>query len=218
MKTLRTLAAIAAFTILAPSANATTQIFFDDFSAESPRKDAAELTKWTVSSGRIDVFGPGYFDAYPGNNNYIDMDGSSANAGKITTKEVLSLMPGAVYTLSFSYGRAPESVFKERISFGIADWEAELTIPYVQIPSLLSFNVDFTVSETSGQLWINGFGGDNAGAIIDNVGLVVKSPIETTPVPVPASGLLLVAGVAGLGAIRRVSAGRQPRVTPGAAR
>lgn len=190
------LAALALAALISP-AGASTLLFFDDFNADVQNDDAEELLNWTVTNGRVGVHGPGSFDDYPGNGNYIDMDGSSANAGKITTKQLLTLVPGVVYTLSFDLGKSRNSPGPERLSFGIGGWEDEIRLPPPAIPSLLRMSYDFTVTATSGNLWFNAFGGDNAGPIIDDVNLEVKVPLPTT-VPLPASGVALIGGLAGL--------------------
>jgi hypothetical protein len=67
--------------------------------------------------------------------------------------------------------------------------------------------VEFTTVETivcdpgSKKKCVPGTSGGNAQARIDNI--VVPDPVEPPPVPVPAAGWMLVAGLGGLAALRR---------------
>jgi hypothetical protein len=55
-----------------------------------------------VSTGSIDVIGQGSNDFYPGNGNYIDLNG--LQQGGITSNSNFTFSPGQSATLSFSYG------------------------------------------------------------------------------------------------------------------
>jgi hypothetical protein len=74
------LAAVAAYVFSTSSFAAT--VFSDDFNTDSlALNQTSFLGGWTVSSGTVDLIGTGFFDFYPGNGHYVDLDGSTANAG-----------------------------------------------------------------------------------------------------------------------------------------
>jgi hypothetical protein len=196
---------------LAP-VHASTLLFFDAFEDDPLLQNAQSLVNWTVSNGRVDVVGYSstdiapLFDHYPGNGHYLDLDGSSANAGKITTRTVFTLIPGATYTLTFDYAKSRFSPSTERMSFGLGDWSADIRIPAPAIPDLIPARYDFTVGVTSGQLFFNGFGGDDYGPILDNVNLAIEDPVGI--VPVPPAGASLLTGLAGFWILRRFGQGQ----------
>jgi hypothetical protein len=80
-------------------------IFFDDFDSYTYGLNWPGEGNWTVSlpvDGTVDMIGAGgYWDLIPGNGLYLDMDGSTGNAGKITSIP-LSLAPGE-YVLDFDF-------------------------------------------------------------------------------------------------------------------
>jgi hypothetical protein len=80
------------------SAGAQTVVFEDNFERESLGLNITSLTNWTVTAGNVDVIGSGFEDIYPGNGNYLDMDGTWGNATIQSTS--ISLVPGT-YQMSF---------------------------------------------------------------------------------------------------------------------
>ena len=63
-----------------------TPIFEDNFDSENGGNGVTNYTgfiNWTVTDGTVDLIGNGYFDFFPGNGLYVDMDGSTNNAGKM---------------------------------------------------------------------------------------------------------------------------------------
>jgi hypothetical protein len=84
-------------------------IFSDNFNTENGGvADASTLNyntfaNWTVNGGgTVDLIGNGYFDFYPGQGLYVDLDGSTSNAGQLTSINI-ALNPGT-YTLQFLLG------------------------------------------------------------------------------------------------------------------
>ena len=76
--------------------NAQQVLFEDNFDTENDgigELSYDNLANWTILSGGIDLIGNGFWDAYPGNGLYLDLDGtygsdrSQAKAGTIQTKE-----------------------------------------------------------------------------------------------------------------------------------
>lgn len=112
------LGAIVSTVLLLVAPASAQQLFLDDFNTETLGTNAVSITNWNISSGNIDVIGnPGFFDFYPGNGRYLDMDGSAGNAGRIETITVFNLTPGD-YTLSFDQGKNGSSAESMNISVG----------------------------------------------------------------------------------------------------
>jgi len=175
----------------------------DDFNAENGGAGALNyfgFTNWTVSNGSVDLCGNGFCDLLPGNGLYLDMDGSTGDAGKLTSIATFSLAPGLTYVLSFDLAGnqrggsgdavtvqvAMGSAFSEVFSLGTFD-------PFT------TFTRSFTVSApTIATISFEGSGGDNVGMFLDDV-------VFATPAP-PGLALLgaaLIAGALARGRRRR---------------
>ncbi len=139
-------------------------IFKDDFNSETLGRNAS-LSNWIVSNGTIDVIGDGFFDFLPGNGRYLDLDGSSGNAGKITTNKTFSFNSGDVITLEFDLagnqqGSGSDSV---DVSFSLGSLFSETFILDGTTP-LTTFTRTINVSSaTNTQLIFDHAGGDNGG-------------------------------------------------------
>jgi hypothetical protein len=178
------------------SAQAVT-LFTDNFNGEALGINKPALANWSVSNGSIDVIGPGFFGLY-GPGRYIDMDGSTLNAGRIDTTQTFNVSAGKTYTISFSYGK--NGIAAETLNFGLGTLTGSLVLAAGGIGSLISTSYSFlaTSNQSNVSLFFEGLGGDNRGAVLDNVSL--------SAVPLPAALPLLLAGlagVAGLGRLRR---------------
>lgn len=184
---------------MSTAASAATIIFSDDFDSET-LKNNGSLSNWNVSNGTIDVIGVGGpFDLYLGNGRYVDMDGSTRNAGRIETKSAFELIAGQTYELTFMYGRNTRGNNvdpTETLNFGFGSWSDTLNIPSGAIASFLTRTVLFSFqTNVIGSIFFEDLGADNQGVVIDNVSL--------SAVPLPAGGLMLVGGLAALAGLRR---------------
>jgi hypothetical protein len=150
------------------------------------------FANWDVSNGTVDLIGDGSSWPYlpPGNGLYLDMDGSTGDAGKITTKTSFDLTPGVSYVLSFDLAGNQIRDTSETITVQIATGTVlDKTYTVFRTDPLTTITEIFTVAEaTSGKLSFEVAGGDNVGPLLDNVSLTV--------VPLPAAGLI---GMLGLG-------------------
>jgi len=167
----------------------------DDFNAESVGLNYNSFANWNVTDGTVDLIGVGSsWNWFPAYGRYVDMDGSTGNAGKMTTQAVFDFEPGYEYTLSFDLagnqrpGHPPSDTVIVQVALGsILNKSYSLTT----YDPFTTFTEAFTVgAPTSGSLSFDGVGGDNVGMLLDNVSLTV--------VPVPGAVLL---GVLGLGAV-----------------
>ena len=195
---MKNLIAAAVLGLSMTSAASAAILFSDDFSASTPGLNVTPAG-WNVSNGRVDVIPCcfGQFDFYPGNNLYIDMDGSTGDAGRITTVATFSAIAGNLYTLAFDFGR--NDLNTELLTFGFGGTNGSLTIDGTNTTpgTFGSFSVTFAAMTTglSSLFFEAPTSFDNQGPVIDNVSL--------SAVPVPAAGFLLVGALGGLAALRR---------------
>ena len=171
-----------------------TVLLLDNFNLENGGVGALNynaFANWTVSNGTVDLIGNGFFDFLPGNGLYVDMDGSTFNAGRMTSM-AFTLNPG-VYSLSFELAgnqrnNSPETVTVQ-VSMGSLfneNFSLNRTAPFTL------FTRTFTVASTTlASLSFEGAGGDNIGMLLDDV--------EFALVPEPATIALLAVALAATG-------------------
>jgi hypothetical protein len=161
------------------------QAFSDNFDLNAVGLNAVPLG-WTVSDGTVDIIGAGLFDYFPGNGSYIDLDGSTLNAGVLSRSAALT--GGLTYTASFQLGgridggaNTVDVAFgTELASYTMADDDPFTTYTLQFTPTVSgSFSLSFADS-----------GNDNYGALLDNINI--------SAVPAPATAWLWLAGLSGL--------------------
>jgi hypothetical protein len=179
-----------------------TTIFSDNFNAENGGIGALNYTafaNWSVSGGTVDLIGsPGFFDFFPANGLYVDLDGTSFQAGTLTSIGI-PITPGN-YVLSFLLAGSQRGDFNTihvNVSGGLASSTYSLNSDTPLTLETMSFTV---LAPTTINLSFHNAGGDNIGLILDNVRLNQVSS------PVPDSGstiLFLAIGMFGLGLMGR---------------
>ena len=187
-------------------ASADVVLFTDNFDAYAHALNWTGGGNWTVSNGTVDLIGRSsggvqYFDLLPGNGNYVDLDGSTNNPGRMTTNSVFNFLAGHTYTLSFKLGGSQRgngtntadvavgigSLFSETFSLGANAGFTTYTRTFTAGVSTAA-NTSFSFEGTGN--------GDNMGLLLDNVQLIHV-------IPLPTSAAMGLAGLVGIGAVRR---------------
>lgn len=189
--------AVAATLLLSFSfTHAASPIFSDDFnsySADQFNWAPPALSSWTVSpNGTVDIHGAGgIFDLIPGNGSYVDLDGTTSSSGLFSNN--VNLIEGSTYTLSFDLaGSHRGSAETVNVNFGstVASYSFNSEDPFS------TFTLNFT-PESSGSYsfsYLN-VGGDNVGALLDNV--------SVSAVPEPEIYAMLLVGLGMMGFMTR---------------
>ena len=175
------------------AASAATVVLNDDFNYGVDDylniSDPFLRPNWTVTP-TLDYLGTsGLFTGLcRGTGGCLDLDGSTNNAGVLTS--VMSFAAGtydlAIQLFGNGRGAADDSV---TITLGTYS----VTLGPIASAADASQILHFTT--TGGTLSFSNAGGDNQGAIL--------SSVKLTAVPLPSGGLLLLGGLAGFAALRR---------------
>lgn len=193
----KSLLAAAVGVLMSASAAQAAVIFSDNFDAEAPLSlNYTGFANWTVTSGSVDLIGPGFFDFYPGHGNYVDMDGSTPGltpASQMTSNLVFG--PGA-YTLSFLLGGSQRGD-TNTVQATLGDFSSAIVLPSANPLTLFSFS--FTTSVAGNLVFSDPNTANNFGLILDDVTLSDRA----LAVPEPLTFSLFGAGLAGVAALRR---------------
>lgn len=168
----------------------------DNFNAENGGTGALNytgFTNWTAPSpGSVDLIGNGFFDFYPGNGLYVDLDGSTGGqnpAGQLVSKATFG--PGT-YTLTFDLGGSQRGD-TNTVEVSLGSFVQDITLPSSSPLALQSFT--FTTGSGGPLSFVELGNSDNVGLILDNVTL------GTVPEPMTLS--LFATGLVGAAAMRR---------------
>jgi len=167
-------------------------IFEDNFDTENGGVGVLNyigFANWDVTDGTVDLIGNGYFDFQPGYGLYVDMDGSTGNAGMMTSG--IYLAAGA-YTLQFDLAGNHRNNAGEQVDVSVAmgpifskSYSLNQDDPFQTFTETIDVAADGDYF-----LQFEGVGGDNIGMLLDNV--------KIASVPEPATMLLFGIGFLGL--------------------
>lgn len=187
---------IASAMLLSVAAAAPAQVIFTDNFDGNPLGLNSTPGGWTVTEGTVDTVGTGFFDFYPGNGAYIDLDGSTSNAGVLSRS--FSLLVGTTYTASFVLGGSKRS---DSNTVDVAFGSASGSFVVASSAPLASYSVQFAPdADGSFSLSFANQGGDNLGALLLSVS--VEQGIAA-PIPEPQTYALMLVGLAAVGAAVR---------------
>jgi hypothetical protein len=151
-------------------------VFSDSFDSEHNgvgMLNFAAFTKWTISDGSVDLIGKGFNDVFPGEGLYVDLDGSTNNAG-VMTSIAIDLEPGE-YHFAFQLGENPSEPATNTMTVSIGPFYSEVftSADATKVLPLKLIERDFTVDRaTSVSIVFDHAGADNRGLIIDDVRLI----------------------------------------------
>lgn len=170
-------------------------VFNDDFNTDTIGLNKTTFNGgWTVTSGTVDLIGPGLFDLLPGNGNYVDLDGSSGLSGTFDNQIQLAALTN--FTLSFDLAGSQRGDSNTvNVIFGTTSQSYVLASSDPFSTYMLSFT---TNGAANYQIFFNNSGGDNIGALLDNVN--VSTGVSEVPVP---AALPLMASALGLFGLSR---------------
>lgn len=151
-----------------------TVIFSDNFNMENGgigQLNYNSFANWSVSNGTVDLIGsPGFFDFFPDNGLYVDLDGTSFQAGTFNSIGI-PVTPGN-YILSFLLAgsqRGDVNTVQVNVSGGLASSTYTLASNVPLTLETMSFAV---MAPTTINLSFHNEGSsNNIGLILDNVSL-----------------------------------------------
>ena len=208
LKSLKSAAVAVALTAALASAPAHAGIIFqDNFDSDNSASalNFNSLLNWTVDRGTIDYIRSGGFgiNCVGGAGGCLDMDGSTGDAGRITSKQSFTLTPNVNYFIDVTLSGNQRSGADDKVVIGIIDAngnEFDLSIgPLSPNAPFATFGGTFVFQPGSWKMYVEGVGGDNIGAILDNY--VLRDDREVS-VPEPATMLLFSLGLLVAGAAR----------------
>lgn len=189
----RTIPAVLAALCCTTAANAGI-IFDDDFNGENAglgTLNYGSFSNFSVTGGTVDLIGNGFYDFLPGQGLFVDLDGSTGDAGLFSTGD-FALTPGT-YSVSFSLaGNHRGGSDDVTVSFG--DWSQ--TYNLLANDPLTSRSVDVVITQPqTTRLTFQNAGGDNIGALLDDVRISsVPSPAGVSMMGLLGAALILRRG------------------------
>jgi MYXO-CTERM domain-containing protein len=169
-------------------------VFSDNFDASVEGLNVVP-TGWTVSDGTVDVVSGGFCAA----GRCVDLDGSTGDAGILSRS--LGLTGGVDYLLRFDLSGSKRGGSDDvLVTFGTS------TLVFDDLVSASPYT-GYSLSFTPGSDGIYSIsfanaGGDNVGALLDNV-VITSSDVPPTEMPEPHSAALAALALAALASTRR---------------
>jgi len=181
---------VIAAALLGPTASHAVEIFNDNFDASALGLNVTP-TGWTVADGTVDVIN---FLCQSGQ--CVDLDGSTSDAGVLSRD--FNLLGGVLYTLSFDLaGNQRGGADDVEVAFGSA---SQTFIGLLSTAPYATYTLDFTpAADGTFTVSFANLGGDNVGAVLDNV----KIDAAVQAIPEPETYALMLLGLGAVGAAVR---------------
>ncbi len=185
-----------AISLLAAAAAANASTFFSDDFEGSAIGGNQTPTGWTVANGSVEALGASFWGSLcNGSGQCVDLDGSTGNAGELT--HTFNLTGGTTYELSFDLAGNRRGAGTETgtVTFGTQMLNYSLSNS-ASVAPYVAYGLSFTPGASGVYaLTFANNGGDNMGAILDNVSI--------TAVPEPQTWALMVGGLLAVGSLAR---------------
>lgn len=183
----KSFASVVALLTLSFSAHATV-VFSDDFEANSVGLNVVP-TGWAVSDGTVDIVSPAFHSLCgSANGKCIDLDGSTSNSGVMS--KTFALTAGLSYTASFDIAGNGRGAAADSVTIKFGDQSLSLTAIAANAPwATYSLTYVPTVSGVFSLSFENA-GGDNIGALLDNVSISAVPEAETYAMLLVGLGLM----------------------------
>ncbi|MRW91942.1 PEP-CTERM sorting domain-containing protein [Duganella sp. FT80W] len=187
--------AIAAALLCASAAQAA-PLFSDNFNTDPYSLNTPSFAGgWSATSGTVDVIGVGTpYDLVGGaDGHYIDLDGSTSQAALFANS--VTLTAGQTYTLTFDLAGNHRGYSTDSVSVNFGSSSQVITRDSGD--AFTTYMLSYTATSTGlASFSFHNAGGDNVGALLDNVSV-------TAAVPEPETYAMLVAGLGLLGFMAR---------------
>lgn len=194
MKVLSSLVLAAAINAVGIGSASATVIFSDNFDAYSYALNSTATdfgNNWVINSGSVDIIGQGTpFDFLTGNGKYIDLDGTTNTGGDFSTNNFA--LNAGTYLIQFSLAGSQSAGNDNDVTVSFGSYSETFTL--ISTDPFQSYSRTVTLgSAISTALAFKNSGGDNVGALLDNV--------SVTAVPEPSTygmmfgGLMMIAGL-----------------------
>ena len=178
-------------------------VFSDNFNSEnggSTSLNYSSFANFTISDGSVDLISAANLSGFaPANGLYVDLDGSTGNAGVMTSVGI-SLIAGD-YILSFDLAGSRRTVNQDTVQVSVETGFASATYVRDPLDAFTTESLSFSLAAPATiNLVFSNSGGDNVGALLDNINL------EFVPAAVPdasASAALLTLALSGLHFVAR---------------
>jgi hypothetical protein len=196
MNSFSILAAIVALLGMSSTSMAVGVLLHDEFDSENSGSTGlsyTSFTNWDVTDGTVDIVANGYL-GISGDGSFVDLDGSSFDAGVLSSKTEFSFDAGTPYRISFLLGGSQRGD-TNTVQFSVASVSDTITLASGDPYQLFAYEWTPAVDTQSKIVFENINSDDNLGLFLDDVKLEV--------IPEPASGLVLGVGLAALPGRRR---------------
>ncbi|WP_414521362.1 SGNH/GDSL hydrolase family protein [Umezakia ovalisporum] len=153
---------------------------FDQENSQSGVLNYNSFAQWNVIDGTVDLIGNVFEDYQPGNGLYVDLDGSTNDAGKLESKTAFNFNAGDIVTLSF-YLAGSQRGSTESVTISLGDLFTE-TLTLESFQPLTEYTYNFIVPlATTAKLSFENAGGDQVGLLLDNVKLSKNESASLLP-------------------------------------